>query len=195
MSQEALEHAWVGVQHRQQLRSSQRLGLLTSFRSSSPNLGSLPESAMRPGELPHVLLERMRTYARACPLKRGAMLQVRYAGGMHIKVVGCMLMLSLWQRSQTEAVGGRLALCCRVVELQLQRSYILRADLWLWSDARVHAAAAAELQVVRQLQAAGDLTGMQVGGCSAGCLKHPQVCLKQAFLSLLETWCSRNVSG
>lgn len=49
-------------------------------------------------------------------------------------------------------------------------------------DTIVHAAAAAALQVVRQLQAAGDLTGMQVGGCSAGCLKHPQDCLKHQHM-------------
>ena len=47
------------------------------------------------------------------------------------------------------------------------------------SDTTVHAASAAALQVVRQLQAAGDLTGMQVDMCSTGCLKHPHVCLNQ----------------
>ena len=116
--QEALEHAWVGVQHRQQLRSSQRLSLLTSFRSSPPNLGSLPESAMRPGELPHVLLERMRTYAHACPLKRAAMLQVRCAGVGGVRVV----MSSLCQSSQSEAgvtvlppVAARVSCCDALV--------------------------------------------------------------------------------
>lgn len=107
--QEALEHAWVGVQHR---RSSQRLGLLTSFRSSPPNLGSLPESAMRPGELPHVLLERMRTYAHACPLKRAAMLQVGHdrGHGRSARWCGNVVVMS----EQSIGGGGRLALRCRV---------------------------------------------------------------------------------